>query len=188
MSNLSDLIGVGGGAWTFINSTTVSGTVSSIDITSGIDSTYDMYVLQLVKVAPVNTGSGTPFRIRTSTDGGSTFDSSGYSYAAGSVTDAGVGFGFSTDINDGFIRLTNTGSGATSGESLSGFIYLVKPSEAANFYLFWDLAGLGFPTSQFQRHIGGGQRETAADVDAIRIYHDNSIDGGTVRLFGINNS
>ena len=178
----------GGGAWTFINSTTVSGAVSSIDITSGIDSTYDMYVLQLVKIAPVNTGSGNTFRMATSSDGGSTFDATGYSYSAGSVTDAITSFGFQSSASNTYIRLTDTGSGATSGESLSGFIYLVKPSDAANFYCFWDLAGLGYPSSQFQRHIGGAQRETAADVNAIRIYHANNIDGGTIRLYGIKNS
>ena len=187
-SGTLSLADAGGGAWNFINSTTVSSTVASIDITSGIGSTYDFYVLQLVKVAPVNTGSGSPFKIRTSTDGGSSFDSSGYSYAAGSIRDSSASFSGLNSASDSEIRVSNFGQGATSGESLSGFIYLVKPSDAANFYLFWDLAGLSFPTSQFQRHFGGGQRETAADVDAIRIYHDNSIDGGTVRLFGINNS
>ena len=78
--------------------------------------------------------------------------------------------------------------GATDGNNVSGFIYLVKPSDAANFYMFWDLAALTFPTSQFQRYMGGGQRETAADVDAIQIFHSNNINGGTVRLFGISNS
>jgi hypothetical protein len=187
-SGTLSLADAGGGAWTFINSTTVSGTVSSIDITSGINSTYDMYVLQLVKVAPVNTGSGSPFKIRTSTDGGSSFDSSGYSYAAGSIRDNSTSFAGLNSASASEITVSDFGQGGSSGESLSGFIYLVKPSDAANFYLFWDLAGLSFPTSQFQRHFGGGQRETAADVDAIRIYHGNSINGGTVRLFGINNS
>jgi len=183
----SGLTNVGGGAWTFINATTVTSSVASIDIT-GMDSTYDMYVLQLVKVAPVNTGSGNTFRMATSSNGGSTFDTSGYSFSAGSVTDAITSFGFQSSASNSHIRLTDTGSGSTSGESLSGFIYLVKPSEAANFYCFWDLAGLSYPSSQFQRHIGGAQRETAADVDAIRIYHGNNIDGGTIRLFGIKNS
>src|SRR5210317_569320 len=148
-SGTLSLADAGGGAWNFINSTTVSSTVASIDITSGIGSTYDFYVLQLVKVAPVNTGSGSPFKIRTSTDGGSSFDSSGYSYAAGSIRDSSASFSGLNSASDSEIRVSNFGQGATSGESLSGFIYLVKPSDAANFYLFWDLAGLSFPTSQF---------------------------------------
>ena len=147
-----------------------------------------MYVLQLVKVEPAATGGGI-LVIRTSTDGGSTFDSSGYSYSAGSITDASSTLGVSASASNSYIRLTDTGIGSNSGENLSGFIYLIKPSDAANFYCFYDLASLSYPTSQFQRHIGGGQRETAADVNAIRIYHNsNNIVGGTVRLFGINNS
>ena len=187
-SGTLSLADAGGGAWNFINSTTVSSTVASIDITSGIGSTYDFYVLQLVKVQVVNTGSGSVMKLRTSTNGGSSFDSSGYSYAAGRTRDSSITFGGEASASASEIYLTGSGMGATDGNNLSGFIYLVKPSDAANFYMFWDLAALSFPTSQFQRHIGGGQRETAADVDAIRIYHDNSINGGTVRLFGINNS
>lgn len=180
--------GGAGGAWTFINSTTVSGTVSSIDITSGIDGTYDMYVLELIKVEPDTTG-GRFMYLRTSTDGGSTFDSSGYSYGSGTITDAAAGVDINASTSDSFIRLSDAGLGNNAGEYLAGFIYLVKPSAAANFVCFWDLAGLTYPTSKALRVFGSGQRETAADVDAIRIYMSSgNIVGGTVRLYGIVNS
>ena len=186
-SGTLSLADAGGGAWNFINSTTVSSTVASIDITSGIGSTYDFYVLQLVKVQVVNTGSGSQMKLRTSTNGGSSFDSSGYSYVAGRIRDNSVTFGGDNSDSASEIYISS-GMGATDGNNVSGFIYLVKPSDAANFYMFWDLAALTFPTSQFQRYMGGGQRETAADVDAIQIFHSNNINGGTVRLFGISNS
>ena len=186
-SGTLSLADAGGGAWNFINSTTVSSTVASIDITSGIGSTYDFYVLQLVKVQVVNTGSGSQMKLRTSTNGGSSFDSSGYSYVAGRIRDNSVSFGGDNSDSASEIYISS-GMGATDGNNVSGFIYLVKPSDAANFYMFWDLAALTFPTSQFQRYMGGGQRETAADVDAIQIFDSNNINGGTVRLFGISNS
>ena len=186
-SGTLSLADAGGGAWNFINSTTVSSTVASIDITSGIGITYHFYVLQLVKVQVVNTGSGSQMKLRTSTNGGSSFDSSGYSYVAGRIRDNSVTFGGDNSDSASEIYISS-GMGATDGNNVSGFIYLVKPSDAANFYMFWDLAALTFPTSQFQRYMGGGQRETAADVDAIQIFHSNNINGGTVRLFGISNS
>ena len=187
-SGTLSLADAGGGAWNFINSTTVSGTVSSIDITSGIDSTYDMYVLELIKVEPAATG-GRSMYLRTSTDGGSTFDTSGYSYGSGTITDASASVAISSSTSDSFINLSDAGLGSNAGEFLTGFIYLVKPSEAANFVCFWDLAGLTYPTSQALRVFGSGQRETAADVDAIRIYMSSgNIVSGTVRLYGIANS
>jgi len=178
----------GGGAWTFINSTTVTSSVSSIDITSGIDSTYDMYVLELIKVEPAATG-GRSMYLRTSTDGGSSFDTSGYSYGSGTITDVSASVAISSSASDSFINLSDAGLGSNAGEFLTGFIYLVKPSEAANFVCFWDLAGLTMPTSKALRVFGSGQRETAADVDAIRIYMSSgNIVSGTVRLYGIANS
>ena len=149
-SGTLSLADAGGGAWNFINSTTVSSTVASIDITSGIGSTYDFYVLQLVKVQVVNTGSGSQMKLRTSTNGGSSFDSSGYSYVAGRIRDNSVTFGGDNSDSASEIYISS-GMGATDGNNVSGFIYLVKPSDAANFYMFWDLAALTFPTSQFQR-------------------------------------
>jgi len=63
--------GAGGGAWTFISSATASAS-ATVELT-GISSTYDHYEVRITDVVPATDGQN--LNMRTSTDGGSTYES-----------------------------------------------------------------------------------------------------------------
>lgn len=160
-----------------------------------------MYVVQFVKVGLGSTfpDQVSSFRMVTSSNGGSTFDSgtSDYAYASGVATEIGTSLNFQGSDNSSYILVP---SGAIGGspqpQSFSGLMYLAKPSDASDFYCYWNLAGIaygGSTTNRLAYYAGSGRRKASADVDAIRFTAvrsstNNPITGGTVRLFGINNS
>lgn len=178
----------GGGAWTYLNTTTISSSVASAEITSGIDSTYDMYAIQLIKVEPQATG-GRFFRMRTSSNGGTSYDSGGSDYQWQGVASTTTANSVGGDLAKEFIQFADAGIGANADEYINGWIYMIKPSDAERVTFFWDLIQVTYPSYKMERIVGSAKREAAADVDALQFYmsSDNLV-SGTFRLYGIKNS
>ena len=129
---------------------------------------YFRWDLVFENLAPAN--DTVELRLRTSTDNGSTFDSSAgnYSWGAfhqdGSNTWAGADSQADTAIQIG----TASQFGSASDEEMSGMISIYNPA-AANFTrVTWEISGN--TSSPEHRYVaGGGQRESAADVDAFQL-------------------
>lgn len=169
-----------GGTWKRLATATASNS-ATVDFT--LPSGYTAYLLTLSYVSP-QTDADVP-RIRTSSNGGSSFDSGASDYCwvfTGVNTSAAVGT--QADVADNQIVLsTNVGNAA--GEELSGRIYIYRPSAAAQIGMdFWvqmkTSAGL------FYNRYGSGRRLSAADVDAIRfLFFSGNIASGQFDLYGL---
>lgn len=175
----------GGGSMVLLSTATASSS-TEIDFTSSIDSTYGIYI---IKYHGVRASSGTPIlRVRTSTDGGSTFDSGAtdYKYVKiyNSVGNATV-TGFSSTGAD-HIRITHaTGVGSSTTDSANGEIVIYDPSDTSKYtgisYSTFSIVG-----TDSQNERGMGYRVSAGDVDAIRIYPSTSnFAEGEFRLYGV---
>lgn len=183
----------GGGAWSFISSTDIS-SAASFDFTAVDASAYDGYMMYLMNVVPVT--DATYLWLRTSTDGGSNYDSGGANYG-----NAMVGVDGSGSIHDQFsatqISLNgdsasdNARIGSASGEDgVSGFVMVHSPHLAKETNVTWQInftnangdASGGFFT-------GAGARQSSADVDAFQVlFSAGNIESGTITVLGLKNS
>ena len=175
------------GALVFIESQDASSS-ATLDFT-GFDATkYDSYVFVGSNITPA---TGTPlFAVRTSTDGGSSYDSgaSDYFYAATRLDAATANGGTETIFTDNagaeiflFNNLSNAGDGASFTLNLMG------PHLAKTTFLSWD--GISEEGSSFEFTRGAGGRIASADVDAIRfLMSSGNIASGTITMYGLRNS
>lgn len=127
----------GTGAWVALESKAPSG-VANADFLTGMDSTYDLYVLSIRGLTPA-TDNRLVF-LRVSIDG-STFVSGASSYAWGMhYINTGGGSVINNDSADSEITIVSTSAnaavGSASNESYSGEIYIYRPSDTALWTLF----------------------------------------------------
>jgi hypothetical protein len=169
----------------FISSATIS-TDAAIDFT-GISSTYDEYEFHLLNVIPTNDGQN--IVVRTSTNGGSSYDSGASDYSTqyiSSVSTTVASFGAATTTG---ITLGPGGIGSATNEmGLSCVLRLIRPSEAT--YTRIDYAGGDVDSSGVLRTFqGAGQRLSAADVDAVRFLASaGNLQSGIIKMYGVRKS
>lgn len=173
----------GGSGSMILLATATASTSASIDFITNIDATYDHYELHIINLRPAI--DGVDIYLRTSTDGGFTFDSgaSDYVYTTMGYIDGGATNAFSTGTT--FIRLSNTTVGNVAGESFSGIITILDPADIKPCQMNWQG---GFSTTGTANSIcqGTGRRVASANVDGVRIYTSSgNITSGKFKLYGI---
>lgn len=171
--------GGSGGNWVLISTTTISGSPSTLDFT--FSGSYRRYRLELENV--YGGLDGYQICIRTSTDGGSTFDSgsANYGYAYGPVGSYGP---ISTTGTEMITTANFTGS--ASDEGTWGEIEFFDPLNAAlKSFCKWELFGRLYNSAAPNIFLGTGYRDSAAAVDTVRLFMSSgSFAGGKIRLFG----
>ena len=168
---------------TVISETVVSTAVASVDLTGFVPADYTSYEIELINVVPA-TDTAT-LNARTSSDGGSSYDSgaSDYSYAYtgrvnGSNDDADSAGASSAPLAD------SVGS-AGNENGVSGVVRISGPDLAhrtfATFAINYDDNGgrTGFRAGAFTRR-------SSADVDGVQIFFSSgNIESGTIVFRGI---
>lgn len=167
----------GGGGLVPISKTTASAS-SAVDIS--LTGGYSAYLLRLEHVRfATNLASA---QLRTSTNGGSSFDSgaSDYGYSAVSMTTT---VGSEYDNANGFIKLTSS-NGNASGNALNGEILIVPADGTSYTAITYALSYYG--SVAVFGIWGSGQRLNATAVDAVRFYASSgNITSGDFHLYGI---
>ena len=169
-----------GGALVHLSSQTASSD-SSLDFTQ-ISSTYNTYRFVFENVLP---GTNNPsFGIRTSTDGGSNYDSGSSDYhRTGFWENGGDETSNTGTVAYGYFVSAGVNSTASNG-GVSGSLELYNPLGTS--YTMWVATtiasdGSDDPTAQFFC----GHRQSAADVDAVQFLFDSgNIASGTIRMYG----
>jgi len=176
----------GSGALTKIATATASNS-TSIDFTSGIDSTYEEYELHVIDLVPAT--DNTSLYLRTDSDAGASFDSgaSDYGYASNRLDSDASSSSHSTsgDSSATHILLANQ-VGSAAGESLSGVIRFFNPAGTAAKKIFdFNMSHLDSTNSIRVMH-GAGVRLSTGDVDAVRlVMSSGNITSGEFKLYGI---
>jgi len=177
--------GLPGGDWTLLETQTASND-TSIDFTSNIDGTSNVFAITISNALPATDLAD--FLLRVSTDGGSSFDAgaSDYEYhtmlqSSNSDSYAGQGTAGSSRI-----LLGETINSVASKGGFSGTIFMYAPNNSAVFTHFtWQ--GMTPTSSRMQFASGAGARFAASDVDAIRfIMNTGNIVSGIFKLYRIN--
>lgn len=155
--------------WTLLTSGTISNSATSLDF---VLTNYSEYKFLKFFINFLPATDDTELSIRTSTDGGSTYDSGVNDYSWTIVgNDATTGGGlFDQDVNDTEIELclnaANQGVGSSSTEGGFTEVTLTDWTDAALFTRV--LASTTYVNTDAIVTVCAGNRSTAADVDAIR--------------------
>ncbi len=170
------------GGLRFIESKDLS-SVATADFTGFDASKYDGYVFELANVIPAT--DLVDLLMRTSTNGGSSYDSGGTDYKwevhEGSITDNGTG-NSSIQING-----ANTIGSASTEHGINGTIKVNGPHLAKD-TMFHYHSGHQRGTDTVAAH-GAGFRSSAADVDAVRfLMSSGNLESGTITMYGVANS
>ena len=170
------------GSLVLIQKETISSGVSSVTLT-GIDSTYDVYMIRLSNVQPVTDNKNMNARI---TKGGTEQSDSEYDYAfktlkaSGSFGDVGV-----TNATQ-FTFADSLGNG--TGETVNAIMYLFNFANASEFSFMTVESARLILTPDFTAHQGGIVHTVASASDGIKFFMESSVNmntGAEFALYGI---
>jgi hypothetical protein len=178
------------GAMKFISAQTASG-AASVSFTSGIDSTYDVYIFKFSNIN--GTSDSAEFTFQVSTDGGSSYGvtiTSTFYYSAN--TEAGSG-GVAYHASYDLVQSTNYQTigydlGSDADECLDGELHLFVPSSTTyvkNFYSNIAAYDTGGPAGGAQESFSAGYVNNTSAVDAINFKMNAGNFDGTIALYGI---
>ena len=185
----------GGGAWTYISSAT-STSSTSIEFTSDIDSTYEIYMFQLDNFD--FTVANTSFNAQVSTDGGSSYlTGTDYFWNCSEVASYTASWNATSTSsgNTAQWRIMNF-LDADSAAGIVGLFYLGSPAGTASQVRFW-MNGTGVregDSAIIGLSFGTYDKATILDVNAIRFICFNpgsttqDAFAGTIRMYGLNKS
>ena len=178
----------GGGAWTFLNKTTAS-TDSTVDVETGIDSTYPLYAFVFDKIKPSANGESMFMKVKA----GGSYQSSNYQYHATTThaDQASFDYSNSNSTSAAYIMPINVGVGnsGTTGSNVNGIFYLPAPSDTViSKNIWWGLSALeGDGVFLYSQGFGG--YEDGSAVTGLQFYFGSgTIVSGDISLYGIKNS
>ncbi len=160
----------------------------STDATSNFtqfnNATYSSYIFHFLNIKPDTDGEA--FMLRTSTDGGSSYDTSGYKYVHHGYNTAGNEERDYSESAAGIYITSANNWGAAANESLSGEVKLFNAGASEYTKVTGtvsyddDQAGLYLCNASVT-----GERTSAADVDAIQFRPTSGLITGTIKMYGV---
>jgi len=166
----------------FIETQTVSSAVAGVDFTNLGD--YNVHFITTHSFSSA-TDYGA-LSLRVSTDGGTSFKSSGYQYA-NQYNNAGSN-GEQKSTSEAFItQMTPPNSGASPFAS-NGYAYLYNFLDSSKYsFSTWRSTAVISANSEYEGYAGSGVYPVAETHNAFRLMPKNSsnVDNGTISLYGI---
>lgn len=180
--------GGGSGALVLLEQQTASDS-ASLDFTSCISADYDEYLIEIIDLLPATAGASP--RLQVSTDGGSTYEATGYYWSQNNSQIGAASGGANGGSNVAAIQLWGAtggvGQGNAAADTFSGSFRLYNPLGTTQ-YKYLRGEGLGHFSGNngwYQFSMGGFWFTTTA-VDAFRIlYSSGNIASGTIRVYGV---
>ena len=180
---------VSGGCLNLISTQTASSS-STINFTSGIDSTYKEYIFKFINIHP--SADGSQFLFNLSTDTGSNYNVTKTTTAFRSFhseDDSATGLGYYTggDLaqSTDFQRFADS-LGNDNDQSLSGTFTLFNPSSTTFVKHFIANVNYSYDADYSLQYFLAGYGNTPSAVDAIQFkMNSGNIDSGTIKLYGV---
>jgi len=180
---------ISGGGLNLISTQTASSS-STIDFTSGIDSTYKEYIFKFYNIHPQSDNQELFFNF--STDGGSNYNVTkttttfqAYHNEAGS--DSSLSYHTAGDLaqSTNYQRLGFSSDNADDA-SLSGYLHLFEPSSTTFVKHFIATTNMCHADTYSVNYYLAGYCNTTSAVNAIRFaFGSGNIDSGVIKLYGV---
>ena len=175
-----------------LGSYTASGATSvdigdGLDLDAAIDGTYDQYLIEFIDLVPATDAA--ELYMRTSTDGGSNFDSGASDYKYSLYENSSSSSTATLFSSSGAAQIfVHENLGSAAGESSNGTIKVFNPSGTNNTCFRIDTAG-NRDNGDANGFTGIAKRDSAADVDALRLLMSTgNIASGEFYLYGAKKS
>tara|TARA_Y100000310_G_scaffold336454_1_gene421035 strand:+ start:552 stop:1292 length:741 start_codon:yes stop_codon:yes gene_type:complete len=182
------------GALNLISTTTVSSAVTNIAFTTGIDSTYDVYIFKFVDIGCSATWA--QFSFNGSTDGGSNYNATKTTTLwDADNTESGTNTIQYETADDhanatGYAILGHALGGSDADACAAGEIYLFSPSNTTYVKHFYSTEVEMYSNSaRIIFNFGGGYFNTTSAINAIDFkMTTGNIDAGVIKMYGISKS
>ena len=179
------------GAMTLISTTTASSS-STISITSGIDSTYPIYLLKFINVHP--SANGEKFQVNFR-DGSTAYDATKTTTAFESYqNEAGSSAALTYQTGNDLAQSTGAqhisdGQGNENDESCCGQLFLFSPSSTTYVKHFIAETNRSHAIDYTNHQFIAGYCNTTTAIDGVQFKcSSGNIDAGTIKLYGIKDS
>ncbi len=175
-----------------ISEQTASGS-ASISFTTGIDSTYPIYLFKFINIHGSNDDEN--FQFNLSTDTGSNYNVTktttyfvAYHNEAGN--DTALTYESSRDLAQGTGNQNlNDRIGADNDQSVSGELFLYAPSDTTFVKHFMSRTTAYQAPDYNKQAFSAGYGNTTSAIDAVKfVMSAGTIDSGTIKLYGIKDS
>jgi len=178
---------ISGGGLVHLSTVNITSGTATVSFTSDIDSTYNAYLFILSDVHPATDAQ--PLEMTVSTDGGSSYISTNYSFAHQGRTD-GTSELSHCATNDSVFDMSSQNVGNAADETISSRIYLHKPAGTNSHKLINVTSTVIANDNAVSVSImGGANHSTTAAIDAVRFkFGSGNIDRGNFSMFGVANS
>jgi len=179
-------------AMTLITTNTASNAASS-SFTSGIDSTYKLYIFKFFDINPVTDAANFSFQVNA-TDGADYDDSPvtttfWYAYQWEDGSGAAINYHAASDVANAasYVNIhTNTGNGAD--ESCAGELYLFNPSNTTYVKHFYATSNSCFASGTdngTENSFPAGYINDTTAIDDINFKFDSGNFDGTIKMYGV---
>jgi len=171
-------------------STATASSSSSIEFTSGIDSTYDVYIIKYISIHPAT--NNTQFTFNLSIDGGSTYavtKTTTYFDAYHDEADTGTDLRYLA-TSDLAQSTAYQGLGISVGnlndETISGEIQIFNPSSTTFVKHFISRSNTYYSADYSVDTYVAGYANTTSAINAIQFkFASGNIDAGVIKLYGV---
>ena len=191
ISAITAAAGLASGAMTLISTTTASSD-STLSITSGIDSTYPIYLLKFINVHP--SANGEKFQVNFR-DGSTAYDATKTTTAFESYqNEAGSSAALTYQTGNDLAQSTGAqhisdGQGNENDESCCGQLFLFSPSSTTYVKHFLIEANMYNGGDFSVQDFVAGYCNTTSAIDGVQFsMTSGNIDAGTFKLYGIKDS
>ena len=182
--------GVATGSMVLLSTSTASSS-STIDFTSGIDSTYKEYIFKFIDIHQSNDGADFQFQVDTGTNTSynQTITSAGflsYHQEDGSAAALNVHAGSAVLHQETVFQDMGRSLGNDNDQSLNGYLHIFEPSSSTFVKHFMGAINEAANDNGTNQRFFSGYINTTTAVTRVRFQADaGTIDSGTIKLYGI---
>ena len=180
--------GISGGGLNLISTQTASSS-STIDFTSGIDSTYKEYIFKFINIHPATDGANFQVNFR---DGGSAFDATKTTtffnaFHNESDADTGLNYFSANDLAQSTsFQNISLAVGADNDQSTSGNLHLFEPSSDTFVKHFISQFNSYESTDYSTNYFVAGYCNVTTAIDGVQFkFSSGNIDSGVIKLYGV---
>jgi len=192
LSAVTSMASLTTGAMTLISEQTASSS-ASIEFTTGIDSTYPIYLFKFYNIHPAT--DQVYFQFNMSTDGGSNYNvtkTTTFFISEHNESDSAASLYYWTggDLAQSTSnQYLNYQTGNGNDENLSGEMFLYNPSSDTFVKHFMSRTQHTAYNDYSQDVHSAGYGNTTSSIDAVQFsFSSGNIDAGTIKLYGIKDS
>ena len=180
--------GVSGSSLVLISEQTASSS-ATISFTSGIDSTYSIYLFKYINIHPSADAADLTVNFR---DGGSAYDATKtttffWGYHDEADSDPTLGYASSNDLAQGTgVQPLSSNPGNDNDQCVSGEMYLFNPSSTTFVKHFISTSNSTEPANYSVNSYAAGYCNVTAAIDGVQFaFESGNIDSGTFKMYGV---